>query len=134
MTTCGKGNSLSRLPERENSPGDVPGPRPSLTEEEVLILRLVAEGQTIQEIADELGVFYSTARRRLESIMDKLMDRPFDPLTPKEFIVFPENALLIVEERLREQQAEGVRMPEGMPLDELALRILIAAETGTSPA
>jgi hypothetical protein len=29
-------------------------------------------------------------------------------------IVLPEHALLIVEERLREQQAEGVRMPEGM--------------------
>jgi hypothetical protein len=26
-----------------------------------------------------------------------------------------------VEERLREQEAEGVRMPEGMSLDELAL-------------
>jgi hypothetical protein len=30
-------------------------------------------------------------------------------------IIFPEHALLIVEERLREQQAEGVRMPERMP-------------------
>jgi hypothetical protein len=37
-------------------------------------------------------------------------------------IVFPEHVLLIVGQRLREQQAEGVRMPEGMPLDELALR------------
>jgi hypothetical protein len=34
---------------------------------------------------------------------------------------------LIVEERLREQEREGVRMPEGVPLDELALRVLIAA-------
>ena len=48
-------------------------------------------------------------------------------------IVFPEHALLIVEERLREQDAGGVRMPEGMPLDELALRILIAAEIGSIP-
>jgi hypothetical protein len=47
-------------------------------------------------------------------------------------IVFPEHALLIVEERLKEQQAEGVRMPERM-LDELALRILIAAETEEIP-
>jgi hypothetical protein len=39
-------------------------------------------------------------------------------------IVFPEHALLIVEERLREQQAEGVAMPEGIPLGELALREL----------
>ena len=48
-------------------------------------------------------------------------------------IAFPEHALLIVEERLREQEAEGVRMPEGMPLDKLALRVLIAAETGSVP-
>lgn len=38
-----------------------------------------------------------------------------------------------MEERLREQQAEGVRMPEGMPLDKLALRILIAAQTAQIP-
>jgi hypothetical protein len=44
-------------------------------------------------------------------------------------IAFPLQALLIVEERLRQQEAEGVRMPEGMPLDELALRVLIAAQT-----
>jgi hypothetical protein len=40
-------------------------------------------------------------------------------------VVFPEHALLIVEERLKEQQAEGVRMPEGIPMDELALPILM---------
>jgi hypothetical protein len=45
---------------------------------------------------------------------------------------FPEHAHLIVEERLR-QEAEGVRMPGGMALDELALRVLIAAEGGTIP-
>jgi hypothetical protein len=38
-----------------------------------------------------------------------------------------DHALLIVEERLREQQAEGVSMPEGMGLDELALRILYSS-------
>ena len=38
-----------------------------------------------------------------------------------------------MEEQLKEQQAEGVRMPQGMPLDELALRVLIAAETGQVP-
>ena len=43
-------------------------------------------------------------------------------------IAFPEHALLVVEERLREQRAEGVRMPERMELDELALRVLIVAE------
>jgi len=42
-------------------------------------------------------------------------------------IVFPTHALLVVEELLREQAAEGVEMPEGMARDELALRILVAA-------
>jgi hypothetical protein len=41
-------------------------------------------------------------------------------------IAFPAHALLIVEERLAEQEAQ-VEMPEGMERDELALRILIAA-------
>jgi len=31
-------------------------------------------------------------------------------------IVFPQHALMIVEERLREQQAEGIRLPEGCGL------------------
>jgi hypothetical protein len=34
---------------------------------------------------------------------------------PPAMISFPVHALLIVEERLRQQQAEGVRLPEGMP-------------------
>ena len=50
-----------------------------------------------------------------------------------EFITFPEHVLLIVEEWLREPQAEGVMMPEGVEIDELALRILIAAEVGSIP-
>jgi hypothetical protein len=50
-----------------------------------------------------------------------------------DLLSFPVHALLIVEERLREQQAEGVRMPEGMPLVELALRVQIAAQTGRIP-
>jgi hypothetical protein len=33
-----------------------------------------------------------------------------------------------VEERLKEQEAEGIEMPTGMERDELALRILVAAE------
>jgi hypothetical protein len=40
----------------------------------------------------------------------------------------PTHALLILEERLKEQEAEGVEMPRDMERDELALRILIAAE------
>lgn len=53
----------------------------------------------------------------------------------QEFVIFPTYALLVVEERLKEQQAEGIRMPEGMELDELALRILVAAATvqGVAP-
>jgi hypothetical protein len=43
-------------------------------------------------------------------------------------IHFPAHAFLILEERLKEQEAEGVEMPEGMERDELALRIFIAAE------
>ena len=39
----------------------------------------------------------------------------------------------MVEERLKEQEAEGVEMPAGMERDELALRILIAAETDQIP-
>jgi hypothetical protein len=48
------------------------------------------------------------------------------------WIFFPAHALLIVEERLKDQAAEGVLMPEGMPLDELALRVLIAAATAVA--
>jgi hypothetical protein len=43
-------------------------------------------------------------------------------------IAFPAHALLILEERLREQEAEGVQMPGGVERDQRALRILIAAE------
>jgi hypothetical protein len=43
-------------------------------------------------------------------------------------IVFPAHALLIVEERLKDHEADGIRMPEGMPLAELALRVLVCAE------
>jgi hypothetical protein len=35
-----------------------------------------------------------------------------------ELIAFPAHALLILEERLAEQEAEGVKMPEGMERDE----------------
>ena len=64
--------------------------------------------------------------------------RPQTPAIPgrrevRDCLVISEHALLIVEERLREQQAEGIRMPAGMWLDELALRVLIAAETGRIP-
>lgn len=42
-------------------------------------------------------------------------------------IVFPAHALLIIEERLKDQKTEGVRMPEAIPLGEIPLRVLIAA-------
>lgn len=59
---------------------------------------------------------------------DEGMDRP----SPKP-VAFPAHALLILEERLREQEAEGIRMPEGMELDGLALRILLASELSRKP-
>jgi hypothetical protein len=37
-----------------------------------------------------------------------------------DLISFSAHTFLIVEERLREQERKGVRMPEGMPLDEPA--------------
>jgi hypothetical protein len=43
-------------------------------------------------------------------------------------ITFPAHPLVVVEERLRDQAREGVRMPERIPLDELALRIPAYAE------
>jgi hypothetical protein len=49
-------------------------------------------------------------------------------------IVFPDYALLVVEERLKEQQAGGVHMPPGVPLDELALRVLISAAVLQEPS
>src|SRR5918996_99621 len=47
---------------------------------------------------------------------------------PADLISLPAHALLIVEEHLRDQEREGVRMPEGIPVDELALRVPIAAQ------
>jgi lincosamide nucleotidyltransferase A/C/D/E len=41
----------------------------------------------------------------------------------------PLGAPVILEERLRQQEAEGVEMPEGMARDELALRILVAVQS-----
>lgn len=48
-------------------------------------------------------------------------------------IFFPAHSLLIVEERLREQEAEGRQDARGKALDELALRVLIAAELAHLP-
>lgn len=44
---------------------------------------------------------------------------------------FPAHALLIVEERLAEQEAEGVRIPAGLDRTELALKILVMAAVTT---
>jgi hypothetical protein len=51
-----------------------------------------------------------------------------------DLIAFPAHALLVVEERLREQEAEGVEMPASMERDELALRILITAGLRPPPS
>jgi hypothetical protein len=49
-------------------------------------------------------------------------------------VSFPAHALLTVEERLREQEAEGVRMPEGIDRTDVALSILILAEVVSRPS
>lgn len=54
-------------------------------------------------------------------------DRPWEP------IIIPEHAVLILEERLKKQAAEGMKLPAGMPLDELAPRVLIAGQTREIP-
>jgi hypothetical protein len=46
--------------------------------------------------------------------------RPLRRALAGELVPTP-HSLMIVEERLRKQRAEGVRMLAGMPLDELAL-------------
>jgi hypothetical protein len=51
---------------------------------------------------------------------------PGRPGAMNNLICISAHALLFVEERLAEQEAEGVEMPEGMERDELALRILVA--------
>jgi hypothetical protein len=51
------------------------------------------------------------------------------PTASDRLIAFPAYQLLVVEERLREQEAEGVRVSEGMERDELALRVLIGLDT-----
>jgi hypothetical protein len=48
-------------------------------------------------------------------------------------VVFPTHALLVVEERLREQESEGVRLPPGMNRTELALRVLAVAALTSRP-
>jgi DNA-binding CsgD family transcriptional regulator len=61
----------------------VQGPWPSLEEEEGRVLQLLSEGHTTQEIADELGVSYSTARRRIKSVLTKVRSwMRFDPTPP----------------------------------------------------
>jgi hypothetical protein len=62
------------------------------------------------------------ARERQRSSSWSRARRPNEPGHRRPLIAFPAHVLLIVEEPLREQEAEGVQMPEGMERDELALR------------
>jgi hypothetical protein len=72
--------------------------------------------------------FPGTERERFESLSNHV------PVPRTHNGRAADNSLpLIVGERLREQQAEGIKMPDGMPMDELALRVLVAAETGRIP-
>jgi DNA-binding CsgD family transcriptional regulator len=50
----------------------VEGPSPSLTEEEARVMKLVSEGRTTQEVADELGISPPTAAERMRSTLSKL--------------------------------------------------------------
>jgi hypothetical protein len=51
-----------------------------------------------------------------------------------QLVSFPAHALLSFEERPKEQEAEGVRMSEGIERDELALQILLMAALTSHPA
>ena len=55
-------------------------------------------------------------------------------LSPFSAAVFPAHALLVVRERLAEQVSAGVEMPLGIDLDELALKVLVAASIPCIPA
>jgi hypothetical protein len=90
------------------------------------------ESRIVIEVTSDLGFEYCPECDR--KLVETLQRRGTECAEASvELLVFPAHAVLIVEERLREQQREDVRMPAGIPLDELALRVLIAAETGLVP-
>jgi hypothetical protein len=108
--------------------GSVEGPW--LSPEDERLLKLLAEDRTTREIADELGVSPSQSGAELSPSSTRWgCQRGWaSPRSmPSPLIDFPAHALLILEERLAEQEAEGVEMPAGIERDELALTILIAA-------
>jgi DNA-binding NarL/FixJ family response regulator len=57
--------------DRRRSPDRKVVEGPWMTAEDERVLKLLTEGRTTQEIADELGISPSTVRRRVEMIAKK---------------------------------------------------------------
>ena len=61
-----------KLLQELSQPSQEPAPPPSLTEREVEVLRLVAQGQSNREIAQELTIREATVRTHVSNILNKL--------------------------------------------------------------
>jgi NarL family two-component system response regulator LiaR len=61
-----------KLLQELSQPSEEPPPPPSLTEREVEVLRLVAQGQSNREIAQELTIKEATVRTHVSNILSKL--------------------------------------------------------------
>jgi hypothetical protein len=85
-----------------------------------------AEETAAEEAAAEAAALQAECEAQFRDLLDELAALDSRLAVGVQF-VFPAHALLILEERLAEQEAEGVTMPEGMERDELALRILVVA-------
>lgn len=59
-------------PEERGSPETEPKAQLGLTQREMDVFRLLLEGFTLQETADQLGVKYSTANTHMTAIYKKL--------------------------------------------------------------
>jgi DNA-binding CsgD family transcriptional regulator len=62
---------VAELPETDPVPGTLGGSPDALSEREVEVLRLVAAGQTNQQIADALVISRNTVRRHVSNVFDK---------------------------------------------------------------
>jgi DNA-binding NarL/FixJ family response regulator len=68
------------MPRHEEPPDNVvQGPwQIQMTDEEQQILTALQEGRTAREIAGELGLSYSTARRKAKTVVDKYFGQYLD--------------------------------------------------------
>jgi DNA-binding CsgD family transcriptional regulator len=80
-TTGAAGWTYRFLPDRRRSaaPRGEPrtettaaGPRPGLTQRQLVVLRLLARGAETTEIANELGISATTVRNHVQHVLDKL--------------------------------------------------------------